>query len=548
MCVAHREVALKWDANADEAAESAPRKAPSKRKSITISRAQVAPDDEAGVAEDTPAGSAHVDEAADAEKDDDVQAQKDDMNDRLLVAAMQTLQLDKKPPRPATTASIKKRTSLAPGQRLTTTIAKDVMANNQSKKKKKKKKPTPETAAAAAAAPQPSASSNRRVSLKPKKGADDDGGSVDMAALAAAMGFPHSAALEGETVATASSMTKRKQKKAPSIKSGNRKARSSVEVVVAEEEEETIEVVQPPREPAVTVDASLHLDAGKGRKGKMEDRALVTTLQLENPCLEGTVTVAFVCDGHGGFTCAEFIIQHYPEIFTRTFQEARRDADPPDQRFHISTPANGIMRSVLALSDDFDSHSRIYRDRSGSTLTGTVIHHNSGQQWLFNLGDSRSVVVNPDNGHVICETRDHKPDSAIEIARVEKRSRELARRTGGRESIAIEKDEHGLPRLEGMLAMTRAIGDNDGGLINKVDRVPEVFLVTSQAKRATILASDGIWDVMDPRGVGSERMGTYVRDQGWDDLSAKHLVEKIKADPACTDNLSGIIVRIHMNG
>jgi serine/threonine protein phosphatase PrpC len=547
--VAHRDVALKWDASLDESEEEEEekavitvRKSASKRKSI-VSRAKIAPPTEpVDASEDQ--GKPETSTTDDDEVESSSAPPKDEINDRLLAAALQSLQLEKKPAarqKTTTTPSIKKRPSLAPGQRLTTVIAKDVMAQQQSKKKKKAA-PAPE-----ASEPPRTSSSNRRASLKPRKANEDDGGSgVDMAALAAAMGFPKSSALssgKSATAATSTSESKKKKQKAPaSLKRVNRKARSAVEMEVEEEQAPEI-----PAEPVITVDASLHLDPGKGRKGKMEDRALVTTLNLENPCLAGTVTLAFVCDGHGGYTCAEFIIQHYPDIFARTFNELRREKDPADQMFHISTPANGIMRSVLALSDDFDSHSRIHRDRSGSTLTGTVIHHNSGQQWLFNLGDSRSVVLNPDNGHVLCETRDHKPDSAIEIARVEQRSRELARRTGGRESIAIEKDEHGLPRLEGMLAMTRAIGDNDGGLINKVDRVPDVFLVTSKAKRVTVLASDGIWDVMDPRGVGSERMGTYVRDQGWDDLAAKHLVEKIKADPACTDNLSAIIVRIQVN-
>lgn len=302
------------------------------------------------------------------------------------------------------------------------------------------------------------------------------------------------------------------------------------------------------RQPDVVhIESTMHLDPGRGRS-YMEDRALVTTIEIENSCLPGTSTLSFVCDGHGGHTCAEYVIQYFPSVFMQVFNELRRDNDvagPVHSDFHIATPARGILHSVLELAKSFDRHSRIHNDTSGSTLTGTLIHHATSQQWLFNLGDSRTAVIDAVRGHVILETRDHKPDSPIEIERVERRSRELSKRTKGRDSITIETERGDCARLEGKLAMTRAIGDNDGSLINKVDREPDIFMVPYISEPyLTIMASDGVWDVMDPRGKGSHGLAGYCKQNVGSNLTAFGLVERVKHDPLCADNLSAIILNV----
>jgi protein phosphatase 2C len=94
-------------------------------------------------------------------------------------------------------------------------------------------------------------------------------------------------------------------------------------------------------------------------------------------------------------------------------------------------------------------------------------------------GDSRAVLCRA--GQAIPLTQDHKPARQDERERVE--------RCGGQ-----IVDHRGL-RVQGVLAMTRALGDH--ALRPYVIADPEVTRVARcQGDQLLLLASDGLWDVM----------------------------------------------------
>ncbi|KAL2333284.1 hypothetical protein Fmac_014497 [Flemingia macrophylla] len=98
---------------------------------------------------------------------------------------------------------------------------------------------------------------------------------------------------------------------------------------------------------------------------------------------------------------------------------------------------------------------------------------------VSNCGDSRAVLCR--NGYAIPLSLDHKPDRPDELLRVQAR--------GGR---VIYWDG---PRVLGVLAMSRAIGDNY--LKPFVISEPEVTVTErSDEDECLILASDGLWDVV----------------------------------------------------
>ncbi|KAM6597216.1 hypothetical protein CsatA_007740 [Cannabis sativa] len=116
-------------------------------------------------------------------------------------------------------------------------------------------------------------------------------------------------------------------------------------------------------------------------------------------------------------------------------------------------------------------------DAVGSTAVVAVI--TTDKIIVANCGDSRAVLCR--NGTAVPLSSDHKPDRPDELSRIQA--------AGGR---VIYWDG---PRVLGVLAMSRAIGDNY--LKPYVSSEPEVTITDRTADDdCLILASDGLWDVV----------------------------------------------------
>ncbi|KAI3468536.1 hypothetical protein Pfo_025199 [Paulownia fortunei] len=120
---------------------------------------------------------------------------------------------------------------------------------------------------------------------------------------------------------------------------------------------------------------------------------------------------------------------------------------------------------------------------SGSTAVAVVLTEK--HIVVGNCGDSRAVLYR--GGRVVPLSFDHKPDRADEKARIQA--------SGGR---VFNTDT---ARVEGILAMSRAIGDSY--LKPYVISEPEVTFTRRDAEdEFLILASDGLWDVMSTEMAG----------------------------------------------
>uniref|UniRef100_A0A5B7AZX9 protein-serine/threonine phosphatase n=1 Tax=Davidia involucrata TaxID=16924 RepID=A0A5B7AZX9_DAVIN len=116
-------------------------------------------------------------------------------------------------------------------------------------------------------------------------------------------------------------------------------------------------------------------------------------------------------------------------------------------------------------------------DAVGSTAVVAILTPN--KIIIANCGDSRAVLCR--NGKAVTLSTDHKPDRPDELIRIQA--------AGGR---VIYWDG---PRVLGVLAMSRAIGDNY--LKPYVSCEPEVTITDRTAEDdCLILASDGLWDVV----------------------------------------------------
>ncbi|KAL0289176.1 UNVERIFIED_CONTAM: protein phosphatase 2C 37 [Sesamum calycinum] len=161
-------------------------------------------------------------------------------------------------------------------------------------------------------------------------------------------------------------------------------------------------------------------------------------------------------------------------------------------------------------------------DAVGSTAVVAVVAPD--KIIVSNCGDSRAVLCR--NGVAIPLSVDHKPDRPDELNRIQE--------AGGR---VIFWDG---PRVLGVLAMSRAIGDNY--LKPYVISEPEVTIAERTAEdECLILASDGLWDVVsNETACGVARMCLQSRrppspetSPGSDNTSVTAAGES--SDRACSD-------------
>uniref|UniRef100_A0A7N0UJB5 protein-serine/threonine phosphatase n=1 Tax=Kalanchoe fedtschenkoi TaxID=63787 RepID=A0A7N0UJB5_KALFE len=167
-------------------------------------------------------------------------------------------------------------------------------------------------------------------------------------------------------------------------------------------------------------------------------------------------------------------------------------------------------------------------DAVGSTAVVAVVTRD--KIIVANCGDSRAVLCR--GGKAIALSSDHKPDRPDELHRIEA--------AGGR---VIYWDG---PRVLGVLAMSRAIGDNY--LKPYVICEPEVT-VTDRAPDedcCLILASDGLWDVVsNETACGVARMclnGKVLKKAERAAGDASLLLTKLALARHSTDNVSVVVV------
>ncbi|GJP54125.1 hypothetical protein CLOM_g13230 [Closterium sp. NIES-68] len=197
----------------------------------------------------------------------------------------------------------------------------------------------------------------------------------------------------------------------------------------------------------------------RGRKPVMEDtyQALVGFGGRESDAFFG------VFDGHGGTAAAKFAAS---ELASHVAAAARR---------------RGGQASEAALEEGYLETDRRFLDQNVSSGTSCLnCWATPGRLFLAHAGDCRAVLVKGGKGVPL--TEDHRATREDEQTRIA--------RLGGFVDTAT-----GMPRVQGILAVTRGIGD--AHLKAFITPQPDVAQVpVGRDCSALILASDGLWDVV----------------------------------------------------
>ncbi|KAA8550823.1 hypothetical protein F0562_002507 [Nyssa sinensis] len=303
----------------------------------------------------------------------------------------------------------------------------------------------------------------------------------------------------------------------------------------------------------------------QGHREYQEDR-ITCNLEMKMPFLDknGTrevmVSVAAVFDGHGGEEASEMASKHLLDYFSlhfvfNTYKQAlsykeERNHDLVFQGHDGDEVERDILnlgssKGVLPLNED---EPEAFNNKYVSGSTATVVLWVDGQILVANVGDSKALLCSEriqsplEAGTSMAKlhaeelTRDHHPDRDDERARIEA--------AGGFVRM------RGVPRVNGILALSRSIGDvylKRYGVI----AVPEVlgWRPLTANDSYLVIASDGIFETLTLGDVCDLLWDANIQENEISQNSSSCLSSSLASNIVNTafkkgssDNLSAIVV------
>jgi protein phosphatase 1L len=153
-----------------------------------------------------------------------------------------------------------------------------------------------------------------------------------------------------------------------------------------------------------------------------------------------------------------------------------------------------------------------------------------------NVGDSRAVLCRNDTAWDL--TRDHKPDDPGEQERIENLGGKVVW-CGDTDKFGEPILEQGIYRVNGNLALSRAIGDRSER--PHVTAEPEIITAEVGADdQFILLASDGLWDVMSSHGAVEYVLSLLEGGQSRDKVATLMVEEALRR--GTYDNITVVII------
>jgi len=204
-----------------------------------------------------------------------------------------------------------------------------------------------------------------------------------------------------------------------------------------------------------------------GRRASMEDRNIVLVLKDKQRNGPSIATLFGLFDGHAGSAAAEFCSSRIGTALT-------------NETAWPHSPSEALVNAFHILDASFLELARLHRPPLNDGTTAVVALTLGSRILVANAGDSRAVLVQRD-GRTVALSEDHKPNRPDEIARI--------KALGGGVYF------HGVWRVGGVLAVSRAIGDLP--LKPFISSTPEIReWDVSGEDCALVIACDGLWDVL----------------------------------------------------
>jgi serine/threonine protein phosphatase PrpC len=292
--------------------------------------------------------------------------------------------------------------------------------------------------------------------------------------------------------------------------------------------------------------------------GAQGDRDSMEDVHLATDDKESGWQLFAVCDGHAGKSVVKEVEKRLPSALLEPLRKVYLDRK--NNPMLSTTESKEILRKAV-INLDLDIF-KVVKGRgrsSGCTLVAALLHPVTRQLIFINVGDSRAVYQQNESDGIndsketkaggnnnqkyirLVETRDHKPNDAIESKRV---------RAAG---SFVQGN-----RVGGILAMSRAMGDFPlkkskdlpyDPISGAVCADPDIYVGKVHKSGGTIvLACDGIWDVLPSASViqhAKESYATY-RSAGAEGSKKMHNPAKslvhLAYNKGSTDNMTALVV------
>jgi serine/threonine protein phosphatase PrpC len=266
----------------------------------------------------------------------------------------------------------------------------------------------------------------------------------------------------------------------------------------------------------------------RGRRRTQEDVLGVYMIYIA-----GTGCLMYIVgDGHGGSDVAKLCDEKLPQFIMEIAASKNIPPDAPAREYKALL-TQAIFEAfdkmqALVLSMEYEIA------QQGTCVTGCILTPHGIV--TLNLGDSVVCLYN-EKGLIIKKTDEHKPDVPGEMERIKKE---------GGNVIYVR----GVARVNGILAVSRAIGDAN---IENISHVPDIDWVSpenSALVKAIVVCCDGYSEISDDyrRPFDSLILCTNIGRQ-YTNISAVEMVEKatdesIRIRGSC-DNHTMIIIDVN---
>lgn len=255
----------------------------------------------------------------------------------------------------------------------------------------------------------------------------------------------------------------------------------------------------------------------QGRRLSMEDEHLAVSFDLTIGRRSYPIQLFGIFDGHGGRGVASYVKDHLQRHIEEALVIFNRE------KLSDAGVWRALKIATVRLNKDLEDHSGAMAQYQGATATIAMILDQ--KLWTANVGDARGVIDN--NGVPIQMTEDAKPSDERYRRGIEKR--------GG-----FVQDVFGVPRVNGQLAVARAIGDHSlGGSISARAKVTMIPLEQIKPSHHFVLCCDGIYDVARTQDVVAAIHDHKSLQVG--DLARNIVYSAYQA--GSTDNLSCMVIR-----
>ena len=283
--------------------------------------------------------------------------------------------------------------------------------------------------------------------------------------------------------------------------------------------------------------------SSRGRRSSQEDRFILNEIHDEK---ERSFLFAGVFDGHLGTAASNFVQDRLPrrllEIFTESGSRSISTSVALERAWNeVCEEYRASCSGESECVADYDPREGTLDAYTGSNdavagTTGSVVafEQSEGVLTVLNCGDSRTMVIDS-NGNVVFRTQDHQPE--YELDRFSKGIRDGLPYSQpecrfSKWRVAVGDYNYAVSRsLEGPFATRR-------GIIS----TPDVATVRTLYGMTVVVASDGLWEVMDVNEIA--QVLKRLRENEVTAADASKTLCSLALEKGSRDNVSAVVVYV----